>query len=78
MHEHSTNSIVLPTCPNCGLEMQRHRSEVVRLAPLTRLHLFNCPTCCVFAESETANEPLRVLLADNCAASEFRFFAKRA
>jgi len=45
----------LPTCPNCGIEMQCCRSELVRFVPATNLNLFNCRTCLLFAESETVH-----------------------
>jgi hypothetical protein len=50
--EHSLG-LQLPTCPNCGIEMQCCRSELVRFVPATNLNLFNCRTCLLFAESET-------------------------
>lgn len=63
-----------PTCPTCGIEMQWCRSELVRFVPVTNLHLFNCPSCFLFAESETVKE----LSPDKLAAAGFRFFALAA
>ena len=63
----------LPTCPACGIEMQWYRSELVRFVPITNLHLFNCPSCFLLAESETVKE-----LTPELAAAGFRFFALAA
>jgi hypothetical protein len=49
-----------PNCPNCGLKMQLYRSELVKFVPEINLHLFNCPTCLLFAESETVHEAVSV------------------
>jgi hypothetical protein len=65
-----------PICPTCGIEMQWYRSELVRFAPVTNLHLFNCPTCCLLAESETVKEP--VWVSPDQLAVAFRFFALAA
>jgi len=70
----SLEELEAPTCPSCGIEMQWYRSELVRFAPLTNLHLFNCPTCCFLAEAETVNEPAWVS-PDKLAVAAFRFFA---
>ena len=58
--KHSLEDREAPTCPTCGIEMQWYRSELVRFVPITNLHLFNCPTCFLLAESETVNEPVWV------------------
>ena len=58
--KHSLEDRQSPTCPNCGIEMQWYRSELVRFAPATNLNLFNCPACLLFAESETVHEPVWV------------------
>ena len=71
--KHSLEDREVPTCPTCGIEMQWYRSELVRFVPVTNLHLFNCPTCFVLAESETVKE-----LAQELAAAGFRFFALAA
>ena len=68
--KHSLEHPEPPTCPTCGIEMQWYRSELVGFAPVTNLHLFNCPTCCLLAETETANEPVWVSTV-----AGFRFFA---
>ena len=70
--EHSLETLQSPTCPNCGIEMQWYRSELVRFAPATDLNLFNCPACLLFAESETVHEPVLV------SPDSFRFFALAA
>jgi predicted RNA-binding Zn-ribbon protein involved in translation (DUF1610 family) len=75
--KHSLEDVASPTCPNCGNEMQLYRSELVKFVPITNLHLFNCPTCLLFAESETVREPVWVL-ADKPAISRFRFFPPAA
>ena len=64
----------VPTCPTCGIEMQWYRSELVKFVPATNLHLFNCPTCFLLAESVTVNEPVWVS-RNNLAVAGFRFFA---
>jgi hypothetical protein len=73
---HSLEDLESPTCPICGNEMQLYRSELVRFVPVTNLHLFNCPTCLLFAESETV-EPAWVP-PDKLAVPHFRFFAPAA
>ena len=75
--KHSLDGFELPTCPTCGIEMQWYRSELVRFAPATSLHLFNCPTCFLLAESETVDEPVW-LSHDKLAVAGFRFFALSA
>ena len=75
--KHSLEDHEAPTCPACGVEMQWFRSELVRFVPATNLHLFNCPTCHLLAESETTSEPVR-LSPDNLPAAGFRFFALAA
>ena len=55
--KHSLEHLEVPTCPNCAIEMQWCRSELVRFVPVTNLHLFNCPTCFLLAESETVRAP---------------------
>ena len=75
--KHSPEKLVSPTCPSCGLEMQWCRSELVKFVPVTSLHLFNCVTCVLFAESETVGEPACAPL-DNFVGSRFRFFALAA
>jgi hypothetical protein len=37
--KHSLEDLEAPTCPTCGIEMQWHRSELVRFVPVTNLHL---------------------------------------
>jgi hypothetical protein len=74
---HSLEELEAPTCPNCGIEMQWYRSELVRFVPMTNLHLFNCPTCCLLAEAETVNEPVCVS-TDKLAVAGFMFFAPPA
>ena len=49
-----------PTCPKCGVEMQLYRSDLVKFVPAVDLHLFKCPTCLLFAESEMVREPVWV------------------
>ena len=66
-----------PTCPHCGIEMQLYRSELVKFVPVTNLHLFNCPTCFLLAESETVNEPVWVS-PDKLTVAGFRFFSLAA
>jgi len=75
--KHSLEDFEAPTCPTCGIEMQWCRSELVRFVPATNLHLFNCPTCFLLAESETVSEPVQVS-SDNLAVAGFRFFALAA
>ena len=75
--KHSLEDREAPTCPTCGVEMQWYRSELVRFVPVTNLHLFNCPTCFLLAESETVNEPVWVS-PDKLAVAGFRFFAHAA
>jgi hypothetical protein len=75
--KHSLEDREAPTCPTCGVEMQWYRSELVRFVPVTNLHLFNCPTCFLLAESETVNEPVWVS-PDKLAVAGFRFFAQAA
>ena len=70
--KHSLEDREAPTCPTCGIEMQWYRSELVRFVPVTNLHLFNCPTCFLLAESETVNEPVWVS-PDKLAVAGFRF-----
>jgi hypothetical protein len=72
--KHSLEDREAPTCPTCGIEMQWCRSELVRFVPVTNLHLFNCPTCFLLAESETVKE----LSANKLAVAGFRFFALAA
>ena len=64
-----------PTCPNCGNAMQLYRSELIKFEPATDLHLFICPTCLLFAESERVHEPVWVPPG---AAPHFRFFGPPA
>ena len=71
--KHSLEDREAPTCPTCGIEMQWYRSELVRFVPVTNLHLFNCPTCFLLAESETVKE-----LTPELTAAGFRFFAMAA
>jgi hypothetical protein len=75
--KHSLEHREAPTCPTCGFEMRWCRSELVRFVPVTNLHLFNCPTCFLLAESETVDEPVRIS-PDKLAVSGFRFFALAA
>jgi hypothetical protein len=75
--KHSLEVRDAPTCPTCGIEMHWCRSEPVRFVPVTNLHQFNCPTCFLLAESETANEPVWVA-PDKLAVAGFRFFAVAA
>jgi hypothetical protein len=75
--KHSLEDLEAPTCPTCGIEMQWHRSELVRFVPVTNLHLFNCPTCFLLAESETVGEPVWVS-SDKLTVAGFRFFAVAA
>jgi hypothetical protein len=71
--KHSLEDREAPTCPTCGIEMQWYRSELVKFVPATNLHLFNCPTCFLLAESETVNEPVWVS-PNKLAVAGFRFF----
>jgi hypothetical protein len=75
--KHSLEDREAPTCPTCCIEMQWCRSELIRFVPATNLHLFNCPTCLLLAESETVSEPVQVS-PDNLAVAGFRFFALAA
>jgi hypothetical protein len=61
-----------PSCPNCRAEMQWYRSELVQFVPATVLHLFNCRTCSVLAETETVQERIWVT-PDRFARSHVRF-----
>ena len=69
--------VELPTCPRCGIEMQLYRSELVKFIPEINLHLFNCRTCLLIAESETVSQEAWVA-RDQLAAPRFRFFALAA
>jgi hypothetical protein len=69
--KHSLEDLEAPTCPTCGVEMQLYRSELVKFVPVTNLHLFNCPTCFLLAESESVQEPVWV------ASVHFRFLPSR-
>ena len=71
--KHSLEDLEAPTCPTCGIEMQWYRSELVRFVPLTNLHLFNCPTCFLLAESETVR-----LSPDKLSVTRFGYFALAA
>jgi hypothetical protein len=71
--KHSLEDCEAPTCPACGIEMQWCRSELVRFVPATNLHLFNCRTCFLLAESEMVSEPVQVF-HDKLAVAGFRFF----
>ena len=74
MHRtHSLEDREVPICPTCGIKMQWWRSELVRFVPVTNLHLFNCPTCFLLAESETVDEPVCVS-PDKLTVAGFRFF----
>ena len=75
--KHSLEDPEVPICPICGVEMQWCRSELVRFVPATNLHLFNCPTCLLLAESETVDEPDWVS-PDKLTVAGFRFFALAA
>jgi hypothetical protein len=75
--KHSLEELEAPTCPTCGIEMQWYRSELVRFTPVTNLHLFNCPTCCLLAEAETVKEPVWVS-PGQVAVAGFRVFALAA
>jgi hypothetical protein len=75
--QHSTEDLQSPTCPNCRVMMRWCRSELVKFVPVTSLHLFNCPTCSLLAESETAQEPIWVA-AHDVTGSHFRFFGLAA
>jgi hypothetical protein len=75
--KHSLEELGSPTCLNCGTKMRWYRSELIKFVPMTSLHLFNCPTCSLCAESETVQEPVWVL-ADKLANSRLRFFAAAA
>ena len=75
--KHSLEDLEAPTCPTCGIEMRWHRSELVRFDPVTNLHLFNCLTCFLLAESETVSEPVWVS-PDKLAVAGLRFFALAA
>jgi hypothetical protein len=70
--KHSPEKLSSPTCPSCGSKMQWCRSDLVKFVPVTSLHLFNCATCVLLAESETVCEPPRVC-SDNFAGPNFRF-----
>jgi hypothetical protein len=71
--KHSLDDVESPTCPHCGIGMQLYRSELVKFVPEINLHMFNCPTCFLFAESETVLVP-----HDEFAVPRFRFFAVAA
>ena len=58
--QHWLEDLESPTCPNCGTEMRLCCSELIRFVPATNLLLFNCPTCRLFAESETVDEQVCV------------------
>ena len=75
--KHSLDDVESPICPHCGTGMQLYRSELVKFVPEVNLHLFNCPTCLLFAESETVSEVAWVA-PDRLAAPRFRFFALAA
>ena len=75
--KHSLEDVESPTCPRCGTEMQLYRSELVKFVPEINLHLFNCPTCLLFAESETVSE-VAWAAPDRLAVPRFRFFALAA
>jgi hypothetical protein len=75
--KHSLQDREMPTCPTCGIEMQWYRSELVRFVPKTTLHLFNCPTCFLLAESETVNE-LVWIPSKKLAVAGFRFLREPA
>jgi hypothetical protein len=75
--KHSVEELESPTCPSCGLEMQWCRSELVKFAPVTSLHLFNCAACVLLAESETVCEQ-HCVSPNNLSGSRFRFFALAA
>src|ERR1700752_3710064 len=75
--KHAVEKLESPTCPSCGLKMQWCGSELVKFVPVTSLHLFNCATCVLLAESETVCEPPCASPA-NFAGSGFRFFALAA
>ena len=66
-----------PICPNCGTEMQLYRSELLKFVPITRLYLFNCLTCLLFAESETVHETVSVSTS-RLSGHGVRFFAAAA
>jgi hypothetical protein len=68
--KHSLEDLEAPTCPTCGIEMQWYRSELVRFVPVTNLHLFNCPTCFLLAESETVRRS-----PDKFSVAHFGYFA---
>ena len=68
--KHSLEDREAPTCPTCGIEMQWYRSELVRFVPITNLHLFNCPTCFLLAESETVRRS-----PDKFSVAHFGYFA---
>ena len=74
--DHSLEDIESPICPTCGVEMQWYRSELVKFVPAVDLHLFKCPTCLLFAESEMAREPVW-MPPDNCVPC-VRFFSPSA
>lgn len=71
--KHSLDDVESPTCPHCGTGMQLYRSELVKFVPEINFHLFSCPTCLLFAESETVWVPHGGL-----AVPRFRFFAVAA
>jgi hypothetical protein len=75
--KHSLEDREAPTCPTCGIEMHWCRSELVRFVPATNLHLFDCPTCFLLAESETVGDPVHIS-PDNLAVGGFRFIAVAA
>ena len=70
--KHSLEDREAPTCPTCGIEMQWYRSELVRFVPVTNLHLFNCPTCFLLAESETVRRS-----PEKLSVARFGYFALR-
>ena len=75
--KHSPDDVESPSCPHCGTGMRLYRSELVKFVPEVNLHLFNCATCLLFAESETVSEAFWVPL-DRIAVPRFRFFAVAA
>ena len=67
--KHSREILETPTCKSCGSAMQWCRSELVKFAPVTNWHLFNCPSCLLLAESETIYDCGRARLRRQTSAS---------
>ena len=71
--QHWLEDLESPTCPNCGIEMRLCCAKLIRFVPATNLLLFNCPTCRLFAESETVDAQVSVP-PGKLASTSLRFF----